>query len=114
MASMGDLKTEVEANDGVKSFAMWRVRDAYGAGRLGIHVRTNISKSLQGMGLGHYPNDLPDSQDAIVRIYKLGSPVADLIDAVLRPGEESDDRLREVAGGNAEEILRQLRELVCA
>src|SRR5262245_28479743 len=112
--AMDDLKAEVEENGGVKSFAMWKVRDAYGAGRLGVHVRTNISKQLQGMGLGHFPENLPDSQDATVRVFKLGSPVADVIDAVLRPGTAGDEKLKDAAGGNAEDVLAQVRELVCA
>jgi hypothetical protein len=111
---MDDLKAEVEANGGVQSFPMSRVRDAYGAGRLGVHVRTNISKSLQGLGLGHFPSDLPDSQDATVRLFKLGSPVADLIDAVLRPGAAQDQKIRDASGGNAEEVLAAIREIVCS
>jgi hypothetical protein len=112
--SMTDVKTKVEAEGGVASFQMGEVRDAHGAGRLGVHVRSNISKALSGMGLGHFPQDLPDSQYAWVRIYKLGGPVADLIDAVLTPGKEGDDRLRETASGDAEKILSDIRELVCA
>ncbi len=110
---MDKLKAEVEANGGVQSFTMDVVRDAYGAGRLGVHVRSGISKALQGMGLGHYPPMLPDSQYEKVRIYKLGSQVADVIGAVLRPGSEGDERLRELTGGNASELLAQVRELVC-
>lgn len=112
--SMTDIKIKVEAEGGVASFQMGEVRDAHGAGRLGVHVRTNISKSLSGMGLGHYPSDLPDSQYAPVRIYKLGSSIADLIDAVLTPGKEGDERLRETASGEAERLLADIRELVCA
>src|SRR5437763_2876821 len=114
MATMADLRAGVEESGGVKTFSMWKVRDAYGAGRLGIHVRTNISKALLGMGLGHFPNALPDSQDALIRLYKLGSPVADLVEAVLHPGPEADERLRDAVAGNAEGVLAQVRELVCA
>jgi len=112
--TMADIKTKVEAEGGVASFEMYEVRDAHGAGRLGVHVRSNISKSLSGMGLGHFPKELPDSQTAIVRIYKLGGPVADLIDAVLTPGRNGDERLRETASGDSEKILADIRELVCA
>jgi len=111
--NMSDIKATVEAEGGVASFPMAEVRDAYGAGRLGVHVRSGISKALSGMGLGHYPNDLPDSQTAKVRIYKLGSPIADLVDAVLTPGREGDERLRETASGDAEKVLSEVRELVC-
>jgi hypothetical protein len=107
------IKDKVEAEGGVASLLMGDVRDAYGAGRLGVHVRSGISKALLGMGLGHFPTDLPDSQYARVRIYKLGSSVADVIEAVLNPGEAGDARLRETAGGNAEGLLAEIRELVC-
>lgn len=108
------IKDEVEAAGGVKSFGMWRIRDEYGAGRLGVHVRSNISKALSGLGLGHHPNALPDSQDEMIRVYKLGSPTADLIAAVLAPGEKGDERILAASSGEAEEILAQVRELVCA
>lgn len=113
--SLEDLREIVESQGGIQSFSMDVVRDAYGAGRLGIHVRTNISKALQGIGLGHYPTNLPDSQHQLIRIYKLGSPVADLIDAVLRPGGAFDARIRELVSGNADAdaVLAQVRELVC-
>lgn len=114
ITSLNDIKARVEANGNVDTLRMDEVRDAYGAGRLGVHVRANISKALQGMGLGHYPAVLPDSQYAHVRIYKLGSPVADLIDAVLNPGPDGDEHIRELAGGNANDLLAQVRELVCA
>ena len=36
---------------------MERIRNDYGAGRLGVHVRDGISKALHGAGLGHYPDE---------------------------------------------------------
>ena len=83
--TMEEIRDKVLAEGDVYTFRMDTVRDAYGAGRLGIHVRAGISKHFQGLGLGHFPRDLPDSQEAHVRLYKLGSPVADLIEAVLSP-----------------------------
>jgi hypothetical protein len=113
LADLEDLKAAVEGSGGVQTFPMDVVRDAYGAGRLGIHVRTNITRALQGMGLGHYPPVLPDSQYERVRIYKLGTPVSDLISAVLTPGEDGDERIRELSTGTANETLERVRELVC-
>ena len=111
--ALEDLKVQVEANGGVQSFPMSVVRDEYGAGRLGIHVRSGISKELDGLGLGHYPHVLPDSQYEIVRLYKRGSRVADIINAVLRPGDEGDQEIREVSSGEATEVLARVREMVC-
>jgi len=56
-----------------------------GAGRgqdVGVHVRNAISRSLESYGLGHLPQELPSTQEDPVRLYLLGSPVADVIKAV--------------------------------
>lgn len=111
--SLDDLQEAVEANGGVLTVPAWKVRDAYGAERLGAQVRANITRELQGRGLGHYPTEIPDRQRREVRIYKIASPAGAVIDAVLRPGEPGDRLLRESAGSEAESILSKVRELVC-
>jgi hypothetical protein len=112
-ADMDEVKAAVESNGGVLTIKMGDLRDAYGKGRLGVHVRSGIGKSLNGIGLGHYPDPLTDSQFDLVRLYKLGSPVADLVGAVLHPSPGGDQVLREATGGEATGILAQVRELVC-
>jgi hypothetical protein len=112
-SSMDQLLELVRSNGDVLTVSMDNVRDAYGAGRLGVHVRDGISKRLHGLGLGHYPPAIPESQFALVRVYRLGSSVADLIDAVLNPGVNHDDELRQTVAGESADLLRQLRELVC-
>lgn len=107
------IRDDVEAHDDVLTLRMAHVRDAHGAGRLGVHVRDAISKRLAGLGLAHYPVQLPDGQDEMVRVYKQGSATADLIDAVLVPSEGHDDELRQAIGGNPQEIIDRIRELVC-
>jgi hypothetical protein len=111
--SLEEIRQEVEARQGVLSLQMEAVRVAYGAGRLGSQVRENISKALKGCGLGHFPEELPAYQEEWVRLYKLGSPTADLIDAVLQPSSAHDEELRVAVGGEAAAILKQVRELVC-
>ena len=101
-----------EAGD-VLTLEMRHLRDAHGAGRLGVHVRNNISKKLSGMGLGHYPKELPDSQEQLIRLFRQGSPVADLVDAVLNPSPGHDDELRHAIAGDAQGVLDAVRELVC-
>jgi hypothetical protein len=110
---MEDVKAEVSRNQDVLTVSMEALRNAYGAGRLGIHVRDGISKELHGLGVGHYPTELPDSQDESVRLYKHGTPVADVIDAVLQPGEQHDEEIREAAAKETAEVLKQIRELIC-
>jgi hypothetical protein len=53
------IKAEVEQNGNVLTITMGRSWDAHGAGRLGEHVRVDISKALAGIGLGHVPVNLP-------------------------------------------------------
>jgi hypothetical protein len=111
--TLEELKELVESLGGLLTVDMEDVRDAYGAGRLGVHVRQNISKALNGLGLGHYPAELPDRQWELIRVYKFGTPAADLIGAVRDPSVENDELIREAVGGNAAETLEQIRELVC-
>lgn len=114
---MDDVRRAVDANEGVLTVTMVELRDAYGAGRLGWRVRDGISKDLHGHGLAHYPVDLPDSQERPVRLYKLGSPVQDLIDAVLNPDAADnfkDEQIRRAVSGREAELLRRVRELLCS
>jgi len=112
--SLEDLRDAVDAAGGVLTVDMWAVRDAHGAGRLGIHVRTNITKKLRSLGLDHYPDELPGWQEEQVRVYRQGSPVADLIDAVLNPSDTHDEEIRQAVLGEAQATLDAIRELVCA
>ena len=109
------LVKRVEENGGVLTVRMAELRDAHEAGKLGKHVRKGIADRLAGMGIGHYPQELPDSQHLSVRLYKLGSAVADIIAAVLEVDEngEGDGVLRSAAGSDAAETLKQVRALVC-
>lgn len=111
--TMAELRQEIEANGNVMTMKMEDLRDMHGAGKLGIHVRTNISKSLRGAGLDHKPDPLPEYQDRNVRVFKQGTAVADLIDAATTPSVEHDEELRQAAGGEASETLDRIRELVC-
>ncbi len=112
--TMEDIKAAVEANGGLLTLKMEALRDAYGAGRLAKIVRENILKTLRGLGLGHLPaGDLPNEQEESVRLYKLGTPIGDLIDAVITPSPAHDEEIRQVIKADNSVILNQIRELVC-
>jgi len=113
VSTMEDLRDLVDSHDGILTTEMEVLRDAYGKGRLGIHVREGIRNALAGLGLGHYPLVLPEYQDRPVRLYRLGSPVGNLIEAVLELDPDRDELLRRAVGGDETEILQQIRELVC-
>lgn len=108
------LRHEVEANGNLLAVRMERLRDAYGVGKLGVHVRRGIAEKLGGVGLGFFPGpDLPTYQEQEVRLYRRGTPVADIIDAVVAPSEYGDARLREAgAPTDAVQLLDRIRELV--
>jgi len=110
-----EIKAAVENNGNVWTFTVEQLRDAHGSGRTGPLVLRDISRTLAGMGLGHVPNTLPTYQHEQVRLYKLGTPVGDLITKVLTPGEQNDRNLRERlanVGTNYAEIVQQIREIV--
>jgi hypothetical protein len=113
VSSMDELRNLVDAHGGVMTTTMEVLRDAYGKGRLGVHVREGIRNTLDGLGLRYFPQTLPEYQDRAVRLYRLGSPVGNLIRAVLELSSEYDEYLRQAAGGDEAEILQQIRELVC-
>ena len=111
--NMDALRAAVERHQDVLTVSMLDLREAVQAGRLGQHVLTTISKALAGRGLGHVPRNLPNYQEEGVRVYKLGSPVAEIIDAALGPGDDNDETLREAANKEASLVVNQIRTLVC-
>ena len=88
------------------------MREIDGSGRLGPYVIERISKDLAGKGLGHYPSELPQNQWDEVRIYRLGSQIADLIAVATQVGNENDQRLRDLVSDDAARIIEQIRKLV--
>ena len=113
MKTYDDLKKKVEENEGVLTVQMLTLREIHGADRLGINVRDNIRRDLAGYGLAHFPSSLPDNQYAYARVYKQGTPVADIILAVLDADPEKDAVIRKAAGGDgAEDTLRKIKELL--
>lgn len=115
MSTWDEIKSNVEANDNVSTMIMSELRDATGKDKLGVHVRKEISKTLAGMGLGHIPQELPSYQHEAVRLYKRGTPVGDLIEMVMTPGESNDQKLKEQFEERTVDyarIIEQIRELV--
>lgn len=109
-----ELRQLVIDNGGVLTLDMKVLRDIHGAGKLGVNVRANISKELRGRGLGHYPAELPQYYWDPARVYLMGSPAGDLIEAVLAPSPERDDLIRETVNGDSSDVLAKVREIVCA
>ena len=108
-----ELRKLVETEDGLLACSMVELREMAGAGRLGVHVKAEISRQLSGAGLGHFPSELPQYQHEEVRVYRLGSPMEDIVKAVLNPSGVGDKKLRQSVNTGAQEILNQVRALVC-
>lgn len=64
------------------------------------------NKELQKHGLGHIPSKLPESSIEEVRVYRLGTQIADTVDAVLHPSHGGDEVLRTAGGAAADQIAR--------
>ena len=76
-------------------------------------IRAAIADRLKGYGLGHLPTDLPQYQWDEVRLYQLGTPLEKVIKAVTEPSELGDQVLMQVVDTDAQQVLAQIRELVC-
>jgi hypothetical protein len=108
-----ELEQEVRQKGNVLSVQMFTLRNLQGAGRLGPYVVEQISKELAKRGLGHHPEGLPEQQWDWVRIFKLGSNVADLIRASMNIGDKEDEKLRQLANDDVMGTLNRIRQLVC-
>lgn len=109
---MEELVADLERSEGIMTVTMLRLRNAFGKERLGSHVVAGIAAQLKSRRIAHSPNSLPSYQNEQVRLYKMGTPVADIIQAARRIGPKYDRLLREATGGNAAAILDQVRALV--
>ena len=110
-----DLSQHVDAEEGILLMSMGDLRDVHGAGKLGSNVVAGIADKLASVGLGHSPASLPTSQWGRALIYRKGSPLARLIEAINEPSDKSIEVLKEVGtrSSEASDTLRRIRELVC-
>ena len=94
---------------------MGELRDTHGAGKLGQHVASAISKKLAQMGVGHIPAHLPLAQHDQVRLFLHGTAIGTLISTVLTPGEANDSKLLayvEEDGTSYAEMVEQIRDII--
>jgi hypothetical protein len=91
------ITTAVAKSGGVKTFEMVELLTAHGAGKLGRIVRKEISADLARMGYGHVPADLPNRKVKLVRVFKYGTPVGNVILAATLPAVEHDETLKSIA-----------------
>lgn len=104
-SSWQELKTIVDAHEGVLRVKMWDLRKLTGMTRLKVHVVAGISDALADVGLAHLPVKLPRDQEDYAVIYKVASPAAGIINAV-RNGSSSESAERALRSVNTSDTLR--------
>lgn len=113
------LADEVRDNNDVMAIDLGKLRSTLGYDRLGKTVLRTIANELESVGLGYFPlaildeNEYPRQNDTL-RVFRRGSAMAEIVQAVLKPTMKGDERLREASAGDTGEVLKQIRLLVCA
>lgn len=106
------VKVAVDNNGGILTVEMSSLRDAYGAGKLGVNVVAAISEELSSYGVRHWPQSLPAKQWESVRLYKAGSPLSKIIELLDNYEDGVDERLIEITTDNAREKIDQVRKIL--
>ncbi len=108
--SINDIKQALKANNDVLTL------------KLGVLVKTSPSKliratpgnvrtvcsELEHEEIGFFCNETNPDQNTLVRVYKLNSAVAEIIEAVLYPSRANDDVIRYAS------LLEKVREMLCS
>ena len=110
MKTYDELGAYVDRKNGVGTVSAGRLRDIHGAQRLGSEIREAIGAQLKRRGLGHHPAQIPDDHRQVVRVYRIGSPVGEIIRAVSEVGSENDKALRQAA--KSPELIQRLEALM--
>lgn len=113
MNDYAELRQAADEDGGLYVTTMEVLRELEGAGRLGKLVRDSISRNLEAHGLGHLPAELPAYQELSVRVYVKNSEIAKVVAAVLHPTLHGDQVLRAAGTSESDEIVREIRKLVC-
>lgn len=111
--SIDELADLVEDSGNLITCVMSQLRDAAGWDRLTARIADDIENKLAQKALGAFPSPLPQSRRAEVRVYRKGTKLGNLVEAVLEPADHRDELLRVTAGRDSDEIVEQIRRLVC-
>jgi hypothetical protein len=113
------LADDVQGSGDVQAIDLGTLRSMLGYDRLGKMVLRTIANELESVGLGYFPlsvldeNEYPRQNDTL-RVFRRGSAMAEIVQAVLKPTMKGDERLRDASAGDTGEVLKQIRLLVCA
>jgi hypothetical protein len=84
-ADFDELASRVNRGGERLLVTMEELRDLHGKGRLGPRVNDEISQQLRGVGLGHAPDPLPTKQHDTVVIFRFGSKIDRVFNALKKP-----------------------------
>jgi hypothetical protein len=111
-----ELRELVDRRGGIHRISMGDLRDINGAGKLGIHVVTQIKRSLSRAGLSILlpagQADMPRYQEEYVVIYLTQSKVGEVIEAVHEADFSAVKLLRDLASDNSAEKLQAIRDIL--
>lgn len=106
----------VDQQGGLTAVTLGDLRDLLDKGRLGRVVLEQIATQLTDCGLGYFPQATLKDHDQLraaeeIRVYRLETSLASLIEAVTQPSAEGDVVLRD-STGDAAAVVEKIRKLV--
>lgn len=109
-----DLRTAVEADGDLLRVTAEDIRRAEGTyGKLGSHVNNKLAQWLENNGMGVLGGALPRYQHQEAVLYRAGTTMAKVIEAVEYPSELGDKMLRQVASDDgAQDKLERIRGII--
>lgn len=110
--NLDQVRSAVESNDGILSIEMGELRDAYGAGKLGVNVVSSISHELLAQGIKHWPPELPVKQWERVRLFKANTNLANIIELLNKFEDANDNRLIELTTSEAQHKIEQIKKIL--
>ena len=111
-----ELRQLVERRGGIHRVSMGSLRDINGAGKLGIHVVSQIRRSLSRAGLSILlplgETDVPRYQGEYVTLFLTQSKVGQLVEAVQAADADAVKLLRDLGGDDSAEKLQAMRDIL--
>ena len=84
----------------------------YGREKAGAIIVKEIAANLQSLEIKHLPDELPNSSNEWVILYKEGSAAGDLITAILHPSEKSGDLIYTALQPEANNKLERIKDIL--
>lgn len=107
------LKQSLREADGIKSVSVDSLLKIIGRERAASNIRKSFAEMLRENRIGVL-GEIPATKYESVRLFDLDLPSGELYSDLQTPGDEQDERLRELVDRDCRQKLRQIRILVCA